>query len=173
MLSLFARILLVVTSLAPAVVTYALAGAAPGASPALRISLIAAAVVFVGVCLAVLRFAARHVQRRPLQVSSIKNTDQEVLGFVLAYLLPLISQQTLQVNLAVALFVIALIFVSVLSSSAYHFNPLLGLFGYHFYEVTDNAGVTYVLLTKRAIRQAPGVDRIVEVSDHLLLEAKE
>src|SRR5215217_2273331 len=52
----------------------------------------------------------------------------------------------------------------------YHFNPLLGIMRWHFYKVTSEDGVTYVLITKKHLRTAAGIHRVGQLTEYILLD---
>lgn len=58
----------------------------------------------------------------------------------------------------------------VATSHAYHFNPLMSVLGYHFYEVTDTGGVSYVLITRRSLHTARSAARVVRLSEYIILD---
>ncbi|RWT04598.1 hypothetical protein [Aeromonas caviae] len=52
----------------------------------------------------------------------------------------------------------------------YHFNPLLGLMGWHFYKVSTPEGVTYVLVTKKELRRAQEGLTVVQLTEYIVLD---
>ena len=46
----------------------------------------------------------------------------------------------------------------------------MSVLGYHFYEVTDETSVSYVLITRRNIRTAKKTARVVQLSEYILLD---
>ena len=71
----------------------------------------------------------------------------------------------------VLVFVLLVFFLAIWTTHAYHFNPLLVVFGYHFYEVTNEGNVTYVLITRSTLRATSGVTAVRELTDYILLDA--
>jgi hypothetical protein len=70
-------------------------------------------------------------------------------------------------------FVLGLLLFLVYVSNAYQFNPLLILFGYHFYEVTDKGGIGYILITRRNIHHVSTIREVVEITDYVIMEHKD
>src|SRR5438132_19758 len=138
MLRILPKFLLVATAFAPVMLTSAVISFSKKET-AIGSGLILATVAAVAACIWVMKSAATKLPRNPVSIKSIKPADKEIIGFVLAYLLPLArgSQfETLPMIAALAVF-----FLVVMTSNAYHTNPLLGLLEYHFYEVTiDDVG---------------------------------
>jgi hypothetical protein len=50
-------------------------------------------------------------------------------------------------------------------------NPVLGVMGFHFYEVDTDGGVSYLMITRRKINNVLTIKRIVQLSDFGILEA--
>jgi hypothetical protein len=73
-------------------------------------------------------------------------------------------------NFSIALPVVALFVLVVMSGNNYHFNPLLNIFGWHFYKVDTPDKVTRVLITRRSIRNVIGELSIVQLSDYVIME---
>lgn len=74
------------------------------------------------------------------------------------------------INWAITIFVGMLIFIVIFNSHTYHFNPLLGIIGYHFYEVKTSGGITYVLMTRKQITGCKDIKRIVQVTEYIVME---
>ena len=132
-----------------------------------------AALILSGLCFGLVWLSAsRHgLERLPVKIKSVKTVDKEIVGFLLVYLLPLINQSQNTVSLPVLVFVAVMFFFIVYNSHAYHFNPLLGFFGYHFFEVTIEGDITYVLITHQNITDCKAVSRIVQLTEYMILDA--
>lgn len=87
----------------------------------------------------------------PILVEEVKPADRDVLGFVVAYMLPAVQSVTASFEPYSAV-VAAAIGVAVLKQSdTFHVNPLLGFLGYRFYEVKVSSGATYLLVSEHPI----------------------
>jgi hypothetical protein len=167
MLRFWPKFLLVSTAFAPVLVTYAIVSFTKGENLQ-GFSLLASAVLAVVVCLLVMRAAIVKLPPNPVILKSIKPADKELIGFVLAYLLPLARGTSFEgVPLLIAL---AVFFLVVMTSNAYHTNPLLGLLGYHFYEVVIEE-VGYVLVSRRNLHNTRSIKEVVSLTDYMLLDA--
>ncbi len=97
-----------------------------------------------------------HVRKKlptqDLMTVKVKPADKEVLAFLLSYLLPFFPKQDAAFGgeVVTALTVVFVIGFIVFHSSAYTFNPLLAVIGYHFYEV-EAGGMTYLLITRQQL----------------------
>lgn len=110
------------------------------------------------------------LEKLPVIITAVKTVDKEIVGFLLVYLLPLINQSNNSVSLPVLIFIAVIFFFIVLNSHAYHFNPLLGIFGYHFYEVTIEGNITYVLITRQNIADCKSISHVVQLTEYMILE---
>lgn len=139
----------------------------------LAVGLAGTGVFLVLLCGLVLRFFSSGLEQRELRISSIKLADQQVLAFVVAYLLPLVSQDPKQVDIAVVAVVFAVLFAAIYRSNAFHFNPLLGLiFRYHFYEAETKNGFSYVVVSRRKITDTNAPIEGKRISDYMFLDVK-
>lgn len=117
----------------------------------------------------VLSEATRQLEVVDCRLSSIKTADTQIVGYVLSYLVPLANISSAKLDPLVLGFV-ALFFLFIVGTShSYHFNPLMSLLGYHFYEITDS-GVSYVLITRRGLRSTKKTAHVVQLSEYILLD---
>jgi hypothetical protein len=176
MVSCFGKILLVATSLAPVC----------GAFAVNRISSLESgqwlhdgwfwAWTIAGIGLLIctwlfLLWCSLHLKHTSIQAKSIKPTDKDVLAFLLAYLLPLFGADSLAFSKPIiAIYISALIFLAVYHSNSFHFNPMLALNGYHFYDVETDTGFSAMLISKRSHVLQEQDMIVVKITDFLLLE---
>lgn len=132
-----------------------------------------AALILSGLCFGLVWLSASRygLERLPVKIKSVKTVDKEIVGFLLVYLLPLINQSQSTISLPVLVFVAVIFFFIVYNSHAYHFNPLLGFFGYHFFEVTIEGDITYVLITRQNITNCKAVSQVVQLTEYMILDA--
>lgn len=172
-MSNFAKLLLVATSFAPVLLTLAFVDWRRGEPFWYPSCYLIAAAMLTVVCALVLREASRRLEVLRLPIESVKPADKEIVGFVLSYLLPLINTWNVaRVDVWVLWFVIAILFMIVWTSNAYHFNPLLGLGGYHFYEVTTQNKISFILISRQDVRQASSIGEVVQLTEYMILERK-
>lgn len=165
-----AKVLLVLTAFAPILLTLAFVDFLAG--DYVRVAAYAIAAALLGALSALVLFeVSRRGEVVPIEVQSVRPADKEMLAFVLSYLLPLTNTANVgRMNVAVLWFVVAMLVLVVYATNAYQFNPWLGLFGYRFYEVTNQSKVTYVLITRRNIRAAAEASEVVEIAEYIVLE---
>lgn len=130
-----------------------------------------AAVLLTGLCFGLVWLSSRKLESLPVKIKAVKTVDKEIVGFLLVYLLPLINQTQNNISLPALIFIAAIFFFIIYNSHAYHFNPLLGFFGYHFFEVTIEGDITYVLVTRQNITDCKSIGRIVQLTEYMILDA--
>lgn len=169
MLSRVAKLMLTSTAIAPVLLTYAWVAFQSGDS-CVAIVLSAACVALIFVCWLLLRYAKNNLERMSFKPVSIEAADRENMGFLLLYLLPLFTAQFDALNWNVWIPAILIFAAVVATGYSYHFNPLLGLMGWHFYKVGTAEGVTYVLITKKQLRNATDTVEIGQLTEYIVLD---
>jgi len=174
MYSRFAKGLFAATSLSPVIAAFAIKGLSDGKTASEASLLIVIACVLPILCWLLIVFARKHLEQHELTITKVKSTDKEVLAYLVAYLLPLLAKDTIDYrdSPGVTAFVFGIIFLAVLHSNAFHFNPILGLFGYHFYEVEADDGMTYLLITSNTIKKQKMSSHVVQLADYIFLEVE-
>jgi hypothetical protein len=172
MLSKIAKVSLVSTAFAPVLLTLGYRYY-KGGNVGLFIGAILTAVLLCGLCLLLLHAARTQLQTTSITVTSVKTADTEIVGFVIAYLLPLVTVDGQGVDMDVLAFVLVLLLLVVWATHAYHVNPLLALFGYHFYEITDGGDVTHILITRRTLRDSKHITKTVQLTEYMLLDVSD
>ncbi|SES04625.1 hypothetical protein SAMN04487958_10681 [Vreelandella subterranea] len=122
-----------------------------------------------------LRYAAQNAQKHLFRIQEFERNDKEVLAFLLAYLLPFISSDGVisTGEWLVGAYVLAVIFLVIAHAGAFHFNPVMGLLGYHFYNVRNGDGVSHLLISKDELRK-PGTDiQTVRLAHGIYLHTRE
>lgn len=169
MLSSVAKLMLTATSLAPVALVYAWVLYADGRAK-VALGLVAAAVALILIMVALLRYCRKHLERSKFKVTSIEAADREYITFILLYLSPLFTAQFGDLNWHI-LVPTMIIFVLVISTGyGYHFNPLLGLLGWHFYKVGTDEGVAYVLITKKELRSAKQCLTVGQLTEYIVID---
>lgn len=174
MLSRVAKLVLVATSLAPLLLVMAVENfvAAPQFTlTCFWFQLAAVSLLLVIIARGILYLAKRFGQRMPLQVVKARNSDKQILTFLLAYLLPILTQKKYLFGSFdfPTLAILAMLCVAVYHSNAFDFNPLLGMMGFHFYEVEGDDGFPYLLISGHVIRKPKGDFKVVQLFDYTFL----
>lgn len=173
LLSKLAKIALVVTATAPVFLTLAVISAAQQGGTTTAGVYAGVAIALVGASLGIIYLARAKLERMSFEVTSLKTADSEVVSFFIAYLLPLVADSggSKQPNPYVMIFVVSLFLLVVWSTHSYHFNPVLGFLGFHFYEVSTEGNITYVLMTRRSLRNTRAIKNIVQLTEYMVLDA--
>lgn len=169
----FSKLLLVSTSFAPILLTYAFVIYILGGSIITMISLVVVVMALVVICLGLLKFAYEKIERQRIELNSISTADGEVVGFVIAYLIPILSIANPSIDYRVVCFIAAMFLVVIWSTNSYHINPLINLVGYHFYEVSAEDNVTYLLLTKKELRKTSSIKKIIHLTEYMILDGED
>lgn len=173
MLNSLAKGILVTTSFAPVLLSFGFVEWQQNGFSNLALGLVAATAVLVVLCIVILKIAASQLERLRFPIASVKAADTESVGYVVAYLLPLVNTGEPNVNVGVLIFVLGVFILAVWGSNTYHFNPLLGILGFHFYEVTTESGVTFLLISRTDVRRSADVKAAVQLTEYLVLASEE
>jgi len=92
------------------------------------------------------------------------------MGFLLIYLLPLFTAEFTTLNWQIWAPAIAIFAAVVATGYSYHFNPLLGLLGWHFYRVGTEQGVTFVLITRKHLRNAQETLKVGQLTEYIVID---
>lgn len=172
MLNGFAKFLLMSTSLSPVLGAVAVNQVARH-EPWQRWSVwLIVAVLLVGLCWALLRYAAGNAQQHQIQIKEFERNDKEVLAFLLAYLLPFVSSKNMAFSgeWLTGAYIFGVIFLVFAHAGAFHFNPVMGLLGYHFYSIKNGDGVSNLLISKAELRRPGMVVQTVRLTDGIYLD---
>lgn len=169
MLNWLAKLLLTSTAIAPVLITYAwVAFQADEGWQA--VFLLGACIVLIVICMLMLRYSKKHLERVKFSATTVEAADRENMGFLLLYLLPLFTAQFTALNWQVWVPAIVIFAAVVATGYSYHFNPLLGLMGWHFYKVSTKEGVTYVLITKKQLRNATETIEVGQLTEYIVID---
>jgi len=169
MLSRFAKILFTSTAIAPVGLTYAWVAYTEG-DPSLALTLSVICVLLVLIAFLLLAYAKKHLERSEFTPVTVEAADRENMVFLLLYLLPLFTAQFDALNWEVWVPAIVIFAAVIGTGFGYHFNPLLGLLGWHFYKVGTNEGVTYVLITKKQLRAAKKCLIVGQLTEYIVMD---
>jgi hypothetical protein len=169
MLNGLAKLLLTSTAIAPVLLTFAWVAFRAGASVQALI-LVALVMLLVIICLGMLRYARTQLEPFRFTATSVEAADRENMGFLLLYLLPLFTAQYGALNWDLVLPAIVIFAAVVGTGYSYHFNPLLGLMRWHFYKVGTAEGITYVLITRKQLRNLRAPLNVVQLTEYVVAD---
>ena len=148
-----AKFLFTATAFAPAMFVYGAVWAMDGCFMEAAASVLVGALL-VGLCWALIGVAVRRLGEMTFLPTKVETADNEVMSFVLLYVLPLVTKDLATYNWWAWTLIAVFLCWIVARSYAYQFNPMLALLGWHFYKVSDDNGVSYALMTKREFHKA-------------------
>lgn len=158
MLNLLAKGLLVLTSLSPVLLVWAVSEFEDGNSCATWIWPLIAATILTLSCEGLLKYAQNEAQEHLLHVKEFTSKDQEVLTFLFIYLLPFVRGSAFANQWLTTVVVFAIIVTAIVQTDAFHFNPVMRcFFGYRFYAVRNGQGLPSLLISKSELRRT-GID---------------
>lgn len=99
-------------------------------------------------CAGLLSASARRLAREPLTLETVANADSEIVGFLVAYAMPLLVGPPDYQPAPLIAFTLFLV-LAVWRTQAVHVNPLAGLIGYHFYRARASSGRDYIVVSRR------------------------
>lgn len=159
MLNRFAKFLLVATSLSPILGAVAVNQYSLGKPISSWLPWLVVALLLVLICWGLLQYSARSAQKQTVRIAEFESKDKEVLSFLLAYLLPFLSAKNMafEGQWIMGAYIMAVIFLVIVHAGIFHFNPVMGLLGYHFYGVKNSEGMTLLVISRAELRR-PGTD---------------
>lgn len=85
-------------------------------------------------CKVLLIGAARWIQKDTIEIVEFERKDQEMLAFLFIYLLPFIrsGKSIFASEWITSICLLVILCGAIAHANVLHFNPVMGLFGYHF-----------------------------------------
>ncbi|WP_303713281.1 hypothetical protein [Brevundimonas naejangsanensis] len=169
MLNAFSRILLTSTALAPVGFTYAWVAWTQGMNQS-AVLIAGSSAILVLLCVILLYLCKKSLPVSDFQPATIEPADHENTAFLLLYVMPLFTSQfdTLEWKFWIPTVVIFGLITA--TGYSYHFNPLLGLMGWHFYKTQSPEGVTFVIITKKHLRSPSSKIRVGQLTEYILID---
>ena len=174
-MNIFAKSLLVLTSLSP--VFLVLAASEMGRGELLTsLGWLIATFVLVGMCRGMLGFAAKKLAIGPFHVKEFERKDQEALTFLFIYLLPFIRSggPTFANEPLTSIVALAIIVFALADAGAFHFNPVMSLiFRYRFYAIKNVHGVPNLLISREVLRRTDILVPTVKLANNVYLQTRD
>jgi len=171
MLNTFAKFLLVSTSLSPLLGAVAVNQISRGETPLHWGPWLIITALLVFLCWGLLHYAGKNAQQQTFHIKEFERNDKEVLAFLVTYLLPFLSNEKMGFagDWLTGTYVLLIIFLVIAHAGALHFNPVMGLLGFHFYSVKNEDGVSHLLISNTELRR-PGIDiQTVQLAHNIFL----
>lgn len=168
-LNSFALFLFTLTGFAPVAFVYALVWLEEGALNGFLLCMVLGAVGVVG-CMILVWYMKKHLQSMSYVAQEVETADNEILGFVLIYMFPLITREYSTENWWAWVLVVGIVCWVVAKSYGNQFNPVLAILGWHFFKVKDRQGRSFVLITKKKMYEPNETLTVVKMADYVLLD---
>jgi hypothetical protein len=133
---------------------------------------LAAGAVAALVCVGLIRFCGKRLQKVPLPITKMKPADKESLSFLVVYLLPLAWKDSVNLpsNWLIGSYVLLILVLVIAHSNSFTFNPVLSLCWYHFYEIEDEVGGAAILVSRKVAARAKQTLNVVQLAPGVYLD---
>ena len=168
-MSVFANLIMTGTSVTPVLWVYAvLALFECEYSWAAALATVGLSLFLLGIVL--LRHLRKGLVELTVSFSSVEVADRESIGLLLLYVLPLLKTSFSDLSYLILVPAGAIFLALAFTGNSYHFNPLLNLLGWHFYKVSTQGGITYVLITRKDMRGATRQIKVGRLTSFTLID---
>lgn len=168
--SVFTRVLLLLSSYSPLLLILAIQNKD---RPSVLVGLSVTATASVGWLFMFLR-RLRSLNRMRITVRTAVRRDQDVIGYLFAYLFPFLGidlgKPSDVLALGILFLVVAVLYVRL---NAIYINPLLAIAGYYLNEITEDNGKTSMLLTRRSYVAPNSVLKVSTAGTLVAMEVKD
>lgn len=114
----------------------------------------------------------QQLQGVGMQIGIIRRKDSDTMSYIASYVIPFAATAFSDVeqvaSLAIFLGVLCVVYVN---TGMIHINPMLSILGYNLYEIEDQNGNSYFLMSKRRLRRGDDVTA-VDVAESIFVEKK-
>ena len=169
MLSRIAKFALTITAIAPVLLTYSGVAFLKGDGTAAT-WLFGGFLILSFICLWLLHYVKNKVESMPFRATSVEIADGENIAFLMLYLFPLLTGRTVTPDWQIWLPAILVFGTAVAVSYSYHFNPVLGFLGWHFYKASTEEGVTYVIVSKKQFCNINQTIEIGQLTEYIVVD---
>lgn len=168
MFSKIMQIMLVTTSISPVLLTFWFKEFSDKWDFRDGIFYLIAAIFLLILLYVLIKIAMHKLEKVPLKITQISNADKESIPFIFSYIIPL-----LEIDKPMVIFLLILFFFIIFTTNIYHFNPMLGILGYHQYEVNIEGGSIFILITKKTLINVDQIKKVSQLTNYILIDVKE
>lgn len=120
----------------------------------------------------VVKKATKTLEYVPMSVATVKSKDTAIIVSIVTYLLPFASFIFKKYNWWIILGIGVIALLALILSNAVWPNPILFVWNYHFYEVSNiNGGEEFSLISKKkSIKNSKTINNVITVWDYMLIE---
>lgn len=134
-------------------------------------------IIFIIVGIVLILYIKILIQQCKKQIAVIQITAEDicpndvwVLNYIVAYLLPFSSFILPDINLIIFIIIAIVIILTVLIIKQTVPNPIFYIYRYHFYSVKADTGISYMIASKRNLRNIKQLKTVVRVFEYLLID---
>lgn len=120
--------------------------------------------------LLLLLYAKKKVASTSLNVFGASSKDAELMGSMIAYLLPLLTIVFNEVNQIALICFLVIIALMLFLTKAVYINPIICFIGYRYYSVRTESGMSYTLITRQKRFNPKKVNEVKEIFPEIYLE---
>jgi len=126
------------------------------------------------VCKVLLVCADKQLQKHEICIDEFERKDQEMLAFLFIYLLPFIrsGNSMFTTDWLTGICILGIIGFAIAHAGALHFNPVMGLLGYHFYAIKNPFGASNLLISKKDLLNLGKEVQTVQLASNVYLETE-
>lgn len=125
-------------------------------------------------CLAVsFSYGKKHIAPIIIRVTDISPHDGWIVAYIISYIIPFASMAIKDFDIVICGIIAVILIVIVPFVNSAIPNPLLMCRKYHFYQISEENGVSgYLFISKRRLRKANDIKTIKRVFDFLLIDTE-
>ena len=133
---------------------------------------LAAAIILIILCRWLLGHFSKKAGKHLLHIHEFERKDQEMLVFLFIYMLPFIrsGDSTFASEWITSICLLVILILAITHARAFHFNPVMGFFGYHFYAIKDSHGVSNLLISKKDLRRPNKKVQTVQLTSNVYIQ---
>ncbi|MGR3806645.1 hypothetical protein [Pasteurella testudinis] len=172
MLNWLGKLLLGLTTISPLGFVYSILFLYEEKNWKIFILLSSISLLLVALCFKFIDYINKKVSEIEINITSAEASDRENISFILLYTMPIFTTNLDSLNIAAIVATLCLLVLFFSTGYYYQFNPVLGLCGWHFYKVSTPEGITYLLITKKHIRNTKDKRKVKQFSEYILIEGE-
>lgn len=165
MFSKILKLIFVFTSMSPVLLTFWFKEFSKNWMILNGIEFLIVGIVLLIILFCIIRMAKNKLEELPVTIQEISTADNESLVFIFSYLIPL-----LDISTTMLIFMLFLFLIIIWTTNIYHFNPVLGILGYHQYEVKLDNGISFILITKKTLMNTKQISKIVQLTNYIIID---
>ena len=122
----------------------------------------------------IVKVSKRKLEIVPISVSTVKSKDTLSICAIITYILPFSNLVLADYSILLTISIIGVALVFLLLSNAVWPNPVLMLWGFHFYEISNVNGSEELpmISTRKSIQDAKTIKKVNTIWDYFVIEVR-